>query len=374
MTKKNHSPKSASEKIPLAAYILLGLALLSGVILLIAKQSPSFAAFFNKYISGTVRVILAYATNLIPFSVAELLIILLPVMITVLVIYAIKRKAHSLKAIISYFVTLLAGASVIFSIFVFSFGVGYHVPTLYDRFDIANNGASAEELKQTATELAIQINRRTNGVDYTADGFSVMPYSLEQMNDLLIAAYNPINEKYTFVQKFSSNIKPVLMSVPMSYTHTTGIYTFFTGEANLNVDFPDYTLPYTAAHELAHQRGISRENEANFIAFLVGINSGDNYIEYSAYLNMFEYVASALYQTDSKMYNEVYALLYPSAKNEIAAYSKFYEKYRNSKVGEISSSINNAYLVANGTEEGTKSYGLVVDLTVAYFAGAFDEN
>ena len=374
MTKKNHSPKSASEKIPLAAYIMLGLALLSGVVLLIAKQSPSFAAFFNKYISGTVRVILAYATNLIPFSVAELLIILLPVMITVLIIYAIKRKAYSLKAIISYFVTLLAGASVIFSIFVFSFGVGYHVPTLYDRFDIANNGVSAEELKQTATELAIQINRRTNGVDYTADGFSVMPYSLEQMNDLLIAAYNPINEKYTFVQKFSSNIKPVLMSVPMSYTHTTGIYTFFTGEANLNVDFPDYTLPYTAAHELAHQRGISRENEANFIAFLVGINSGDNYIEYSAYLNMFEYVASALYQTDSKMYNEVYALLYPSAKNEIAAYSKFYEKYRNSKVGKISSSINNAYLVANGSEEGTKSYGLVVDLTVAYFAGAFDEN
>lgn len=374
MTKKNHSPKNASEKIPLAAYILLGLALFSGVILLISRQSPSFAVFFNRYISGTVRVILAYATNLIPFSVAELLIILLPVMITVLIIYAVKKKSHSIRAIISYFVSLLAGVSVIFSIFVFSFGVGYHVPTLYDRFDIVNDEVSAEELKQTATDLVIQINRRTNHIDYTADGVSVMPYSLEQMNDLLVAAYKTINEKYSFVQKFSSNIKPVLMSVPMSYTHTTGVYTFFTGEANLNVDFSDYTLPYTAAHELAHQRGISRENEANFIAFLAGINSGNIYIEYSAYLNMFEYVASALYHVDNDMYNEVYELLSTEAKGEIAAYSKFYEKYRNSRAGEISSSINNAYLVANGTEEGTKSYGLVVDLAVAYFAGAFDEN
>ena len=374
MTKKNHSPKNASEKIPLAAYILLGFALLSGIILLIAGQSPSFAEFFNRYISGTVRVILAYATNLIPFSVAELLIILLPVMITLLIIYAIKKKSHSLGAIISYFVSLLAGVSVIFSIFVFSFGVGYHVPTLYDRFDIATDEVSAEALNQTATELAIQINRRTNNIDYTSDGFSIMPYSLEKMNDLLIATYKQINKKYPFVQCFSSNIKPILLSVPMSYTHTTGVYTFFTGEANLNVDFPDYTLPYTAAHELAHQRGISRENEANFIAFLVGINSGDVYIEYSAYLNMFEYVASALYHADSKMYNEVYELLSPAAKGEIAAYSNFYEKYKNSKVGEISSSINNAYLVANGTTEGTKSYGLVVDLAVAYFAEAFDEN
>ena len=373
MTKRNRSQKNTSERIPLVAYILLGLALISGVILLIARQSPSFAVLFDRYISGTVRVVLAYATNLIPFSVAELLIILLPVLITLLIIYAVKNKSKSFRSIVSYFVTLLAGASVIFTLFVFSFGVGYHVPSLYERFDITNDKITAEEMKQTAIELATEINMRVDKIDYDADGFSVMPYSLENMNDLLIEAYAPVSEKYTFIQNFSSNIKPVLMSVPMSYAHTTGVYTFFTGEANLNIDFPDYTLPYTAAHELAHQRGVSRENEANFIAFLVGINSKDTYIQYSAYMNMFEYVASALYSADSEMYREVYSMLSPLAKGELSAYSKFYDKYRNSKAGEISSSINDAYLIANGSKEGTKSYGLVVDLAVAYFEGAFDE-
>ena len=49
------------------------------------------------------------------------------------------------------------------------------------------------------------------------------------------------------------------------------------------------------------------------------------------------------------------------------AYSAFFEQYRESEAGKVGSSINNAFLQANGTVEGTKSYGLVVDLAVAYY-------
>ena len=367
------SSHNKNEKIPLWSIILLIVAVLSCIILFIARHNTAFASFFNRYISGTVRMILAIVTNYIPFSVAELLIILLPVLITLLIVYAIKKRSHSLREIISYFVILLSCASVIFTLFVFSFGVGYHVPTLYERFDIPKKDITADELYNTAVTLATETNKRASYINYGNNGASVMPYTLSEMNGKLIAAYKETSQKYDFIQGFSSNIKPVLMSVPMSYTHTTGVYTFFTGEANLNVDFPDYTLLYTAAHELAHQRGISRENEANFTAFLVGINSSDTYIEYCTYLNMFEYVASALYAADAKMYESVYSMLSESVKGEISAYSAFYEKYRDSKAGEVSSAINNAYLVANGTSEGTRSYGLVVDLAVAYFDGYIDK-
>jgi len=370
---KKFPPNNKYEKIQPWAIILLSLAAISGIILFIATTSAEFASFFDKYICGTVRAVLAFLTNIIPFSLAELLILFIPIAVALLIIYAIKNRSFSLRAVISYFVSLLACASVIFTLFVFSFGVGYHVPSLYDRFDIPKNGVDADSLRVTALKLATKTNQLAVQIDYAADGASVMPYSLAEMNDKLIDTYKVICKEYDFVQGFSSNVKPVLMSVPMSYTHTTGVYTFFTGEANLNVDFPDYTLPYTTAHELAHQRGISRENEANFIAFLVGINTDDNYIQYSAYLNMFEYVAAALYSADVDMYNQVYSMLSDEVKGEMAAYSRFYDKYRDSKAGEVSSAINNAYLVANGTVEGTKSYGLVVDLTVAYFEGKFDE-
>ena len=119
-----------------------------------------------------------------------------------------------------------------------------------------------------------------------------------------------------------------MLSELMSYTHITGVYTFFTGEANINVAFPDYTIPYTAAHELAHQRGIAREDEANFVAFLVCNESDDPYIRYSAYLNLYEYVASSLYSADPELYFDVRYTIPLDIRREMAAYSDFFEKYR----------------------------------------------
>ena len=53
-------------------------------------------------------------------------------------------------------------------------------------------------------------------------------------------------------------------------------------------------------------------------------------------------------------------------RSELRAYSAFFDKYRDSAVSEVSGAVNNAYLQMQGTE-GTRSYGLVVDLAVAYY-------
>ena len=148
----------------------------------------------------------------------------------------------------------------------------------------------------------------------------------------------------------------------MTYTRTSPAFIrFFTGEANLNTNYPDYILPYTAAHELAHQRGIARENEANFVAFLVCMESDDPYIRYSALMNMYEYVANALYSASSDYYYSAVSYLDIRAKYEMSAYSDFFDKYRDSTAASVTGAINNTYLVLQGTE-GTKSYGMVVDL------------
>ena len=55
----------------------------------------------------------------------------------------------------------------------------------------------------------------------------------------------------------------------MTYTHISGIYTFYTGESNININYPDFVVASSATHEMAHQRGVARENEANFVSFVV---------------------------------------------------------------------------------------------------------
>jgi hypothetical protein len=47
------------------------------------------------------------------------------------------------------------------------------------------------------------------------------------------------------------------------------------------------------------------------------------------------------------------------------AYSAFFNKYRDSTAGKVSEKVNDTFLQVQGTV-GTKSYGMVVDLAVAY--------
>ena len=194
-----------------------------------------------------------------------------------------------------------------------------------------------------------------------------MPYSLREMNRKLLECYERLEEDYSFIKSFESRVKPIMLSEPMSYTHITGVYTFFTGEANLNVNFPDYTLPFTAAHELAHQRGIAREDEANFIAFLVCMKSDDPYIRYSGLLNLYDYVIAALASADTERFLHCYQSLGADVRGERIAYSRFFDKYRDNVIADISNATNDLYLQSQGASEGSRSYGMVVELAVAYY-------
>lgn len=353
--------------LPLFCPILLGLAAISFFILIVARHNSAFAFSFNTTVGAAVRATLAWITNIFPFSFAELLIFLLPLFLFLAIFFALRHTEKSLKGILIYTALLISILSVLFTLFAFGFGTGYYTPSLEKQLDLASNPVSAEELKATALWLVNEIDQYRDRITYSTSGASRMPYSLNEMNTQLMSAYHGIHQKYPFIQGFQSNIKPVMSSVAMSYLHITGVYSFFTGEANLNVDFPDYTLPFTAAHEFAHQRGIARENEANFVAFLVCAASDDPYLQYSGYLNLYEYVIVALYSADPEAYVEVHSLLSEEARGEIRAYSAFYDKYRDSEAAKVGTAVNDAYLQANGNKEGTKSYGMVVDLAVAYY-------
>jgi hypothetical protein len=338
-----------------------------GLLTLIFRLSPAFSDWFNRYISQAFRFVFAKLTSFLPFSFAEILLMLSPLILTALIVYAIKTHVQSWRSVGMYLLKVLSVVCVFAILFVTNFAAGYYGVTLSDasKLDLDRKKVSAEELYITALHLIEDVKREEELVEFAEKDFSIMPYSISEMNQKLLDAYDNFCADYEFIAHFDSRVKPVILSEAMSYTHITGVYSYFSGEANINVNFPDYTIPYTAAHEMAHQRGIAREDEANFIAFLVCISSDDAYIRYSGYLNLYEYVASSLYSADPELYFEARGQLPMTVRYEMSAYSKFFDKYRDSVAGEVSGTINDLYLKGNGTE-GTRSYGLVVDLAVAY--------
>ena len=354
------------ERLPLFAVILYGLAGVSLILYVIMTKSAAFADWFNQGIGAGVRSVLSLLTSWIPFSLGETVILLLPLALFLVLRLAVRSYCGSWREAFVYVGILFSVVATLFSVFTMGFAAGYRGSSLDQKLELDRAPVSPQELYDTALILVESINRETAEVGFGETGFSVMPYSLNEMNRRLNEAYTVTADEYSFITHVDSRVKPVLVSEVMSYMHITGVYSFFTGEANLNVNFPDYTLPYTAAHEMAHQRGIAREDEANFVAFLVTTRSSDPYIRYCGYLNAYEYVASALYRADKDLYHTVTAKLNGQVKAEMAAYNEFYDKYRDSTVSQVSGAVNDSYLQSQGTP-GTVSYGMVVDLTVAYY-------
>ena len=368
---RSTAKRSPTERLPricVASYLLL---VASIAIYVAFTKSVAFADWWNEGIGSVGRRLFAYLFAWLPVSFAELLVLLIPMLVPLVVYIGFQYFCDSVRAMLTYIGILLSVVALIGSIFIWNFAAGYWGRSLDQKLGLDRRDCSAEELYLTAELLSQQMHALSDEIVFLEDGFSVMPYSYEEMNEKLLDAYDSFAADHDFIDHFYSRVKPIMLSEPMSYTHITGVYSFFTGEANINVNFPDYCVPFTAAHELAHQRGISREDEANFVAFLVCMESDDPYIRYSACLNLYEYVANALAEADTKRFYESYGALPVEVQREEAAYSEFFEKYRDNVAADISDATNDSYLQLQGVPQGSRSYNLVVDLAVAYFRPRF---
>jgi hypothetical protein len=155
-----------------------------------------------------------------------------------------------------------------------------------------------------------------------------------------------------------------MLSELMNYTGICGVYFPFTGEANVNVSIPETSLPSTAAHEMAHQRGFSREDEANYISYLACTAHPDINYKYSGVLLALIHSMNALYEDDKPDFYKLSENYSDGVRHDIEELNKFWQKYEG-PVERTSDKINNAYLKANNQKDGVRSYGRMVDLLIA---------
>ena len=331
----------------------------------LARLSPSFADFINSTVSVFVRRVLGAVSGIFPFSFFELLLILL-IPIAALIVFIGIRLGTDKRSRVRYILALLSVISLIASSYVYTLGVAYQTEPLADKLGIENRAdIEPDELYATALFIRDKVNEYAPSIEFR-DGESIMGYSTDELSEKLCDAYDAFLGDYPIFKNYNSRVKPVLFSTVMSDAGITGIYSFFTGEANVNIEYPDCDLPFTAAHELAHARGFGRENEANFLAFLACSYSDDNYIRYSGYLNLYSYLASALSRADKEKYKDVMAGLSERAISDIRASAEVTRAHSDSLLGKINDKANDIYLKSNGTD-GTVSYGYVVRLAVAYY-------
>lgn len=355
--------------VPLPAFVSFCFVPVAAVIYIIMRKSTAVADFFNDCVSPVFRNILTGISNIFPLSIVEILILASPVLIALLFIMIYKNARANNGKNIKILWVLTGLISYLLVSFVLVFAPAYFATPIEVKAGFDTSDLTVEKLKNTFSAITDEINELCQNNDFPTleTGATEMPYTFGETVDKIELSYEELRGEYPFLQRLKTTAKPILLSPLMTYTHISGIYTYYTGEANINTNYPDYIVVSSIAHEMAHQRGVAREDEANFVSFLVLSNSEDPYLRYSALLDVYSTVGNALYDADKDSYTELRRLLNGKANSELAAYSEFFDKYRDSTASEISGAVNDAYLQSQGTE-GVVAYDLVTELVVAYYS------
>lgn len=270
-------------------------------------------------------------------------------------------------------------------------GLNYSRQSVTRRLDLEKPESTTEDLTRLARVLALEVNRtfawaeRGGQIDPEA-GHSDSPEAprrpsasrirIDRLSiaDRLAAAYGSLQPAYA-ERALSSPKFPSLASRVMTRAGISGFYFPFTGEANVNALLPDASVPFTMAHEMAHQRGTAREDEANFWAYLACRETGLAAARYSGSLHAFGIALNALWREEPDSARALtLEVLDPGPMRDRAAIRAFWDRHEG-PASRAATRVNDSYLKVNAQRAGVRSYGLAVELLLALEqAGGMDDD
>lgn len=344
-------------------YILL---LPAGFLLTLAAKSHP--ALVEKWYAGVFYPALAQLvsrlTGLLPFSLAELLIVAAVLGVLALLavaIHKLRTKTLTKAWALARLLDITAIACAVYFLFVITSGINYHRYTFAYHSGLTVRPSSTKELSALCEEL-IQEANRLGDLQQRTDTASQSHYEMSRRAgegmQALALRYPVLGGRY-------SNPKPVLLSEAMSMAQITGVFFPFTFEANVNTAVPDYTIPAVMAHEQAHQRGFMREDEANFIAYLTCRESDYAEFQYSGVMLALVHSMNSLYKNDYSEFERLYADYSGQVLSDMRENTAYWQKYEGRVVAKVSDKVNDTYLRVNSQTDGVLSYGRVVDLLLA---------
>ena len=264
---------------------------------------------------------------------------------------------------------VLAGVSTVWLLHTAMFGLNYYAGPLAEdlrlevgRYSVSELAEATEYYRDKANELAAQVERDAEGNVAFSEFHVLAKKAGEGFHTLTYDYSDPI---------FAGSTEPVKeLGWADMYTSMgiTGFTCGITGEAAVNPQIPDVTLPFTMCHEMAHRMCIASEKDANFAAFLACSVHEDVQFRYSAYYMAYRYCYSALATAQStnaaaaaaRIDSEVSDLL----RRDLRYYDSFFSTKKDEKATKVADTVNDTYLKTSGESAGIASYGQVCDLLV----------
>lgn len=400
--------KEKIKKINVHIKISLVIVLITSFFNILAILSNDFADIYRKYIFNKINIHFSRISNIFPFSLGEIMIVLgiLSLILFLIALISFVFRSNRIKTIRKHYLIFF----MYILVFVYvseTFNCFIMYRTSYLKDDIKEMHKTGKLTNNEILDYMVENNYITENdrEDFSSDSISdydklviVNNYIIDRLNHLseelpryengdLICdvsyddykrTMQSLGNDLTLLKGYYPDAKKIFFSNIMTQQWVTGVYFPFSMESNYNRLMYCSNFPAVICHEYSHLKGYIREDEANFIAFLACSNSDNKFIEYSGLLSVYNY-----------LYDDWFLSPYASAEevdkmqkiNDFVYYDDMflkeedYEEVEEDAIisTEIIENVNDTFidtnLKINGVSSGIENYSEVVELILIYYFG-----
>ncbi|MEO6070009.1 MAG: DUF3810 domain-containing protein [Chitinophagaceae bacterium] len=315
---------------------------------------------FYPFLSKGLRILFGW----LPFSFGDLLYFSAFIILSYLLVRAYKflrRKNIQYKGFI-ILKSLVIGFLLIYILFQVLWGLNYSRQGIAVQLGLNVKPYSITDLAEVTSVLQQRLNGAAEEVD-------TLHRSQTNNNKYLfgggVTAYKSAEINFPFLHYDHPSLKSSLYSSVAHYFGFTGYYNPFSGEAQINTMVPSFLKPFVVTHEMAHQVGYAKENEANFVAFLASHNAADPQFRYSVYYELYLYAVREVGRRDTLLYHQLQGSLHPLVKKDNRIL-RAYLMHTDNPVEPYITAFYDQYLKLNNQPKGMQTYNEVIAWLIAY--------
>jgi len=303
-----------------------------------------------KYISSSLR----FISSIFPIAIGDIVYaILIGFILYKIFRFFKKRKTLKRTDRIIVPIQVLNFFLILYIIFKIVWGLNYSRPSVSEELRIGNEKYSVKEL----VLLGNYFVQKTN--DLKIRQIKIPAYTINELEKKSAAAYNLMEQKNQLFKYSNPCLKSVLSTYFVSKAGIEGYYAPLTGEANMNMNLPDFVKPYVSCHEIAHQLGIAYEDEANLLGYLTASNSPDVNYQYSANYEMLRYILFEIRIKSPEDYKSLHDKLSAGVLADFKTEKEFWRKYNGEMFGYMDAAFD-SFLKLNNQKKGINSYQDIV--------------
>lgn len=345
-----------------------------GLARLIATVPAIPEVLYGRWLGPNVARVLSLVTGVVPIALSEVFVALVILRQIwgggIALADVIRGKRQLVNAIQAGGLRLAQDVGVLVAAFYILWGFNYSRAPLQDRVEWpAVDSVSVEELSNLAEQMVRAANESYLRIHGSEDAGkpTELPKDDRSLLKALAAGWVQARRELGLptVSGPFGRVKTPAVTSWYEWTGVAGFYFPYTGEANLRRGIPAVDRPKMLAHEMAHQRGVARESEANFWGYLAASHSVDPYSQYSAFVFAQRQLLSILAPHDRELTVRLVQERYPGVQRDIDDSRNYWAAFRG-RGTEIGNTVNNAFLHTNRVEGGIRNYSMSITLLIAY--------